>query len=75
MDTPKYTITLNACRKNDCTPIYYSPHKTLKSAMEKFDRIVRGDENYEQLLYDPQEVGVILSLFKGRLKIRTMQPN
>ncbi len=75
MDTPKYTVTLNACSQNDCAPIYYSPHKTLKSAMEKFDRIVRGDENYGQLLYDPHEVGVMLSLFKGGLKIRTMQLN
>ena len=70
-----YTVTLNACSKGDCKEIFRSPQKTLKAAMEKFDRIVAGDENYGQLLYDPHEVGVMLSIFRGDLKVKTMQIN
>ena len=71
----KYTVTLNACSEGNCEELYRSPQKTLKSAMDKFNRIVSGEENYGQLLYDPEEVGVMLSIFKGKSKIRTMQIN
>lgn len=71
-----YIVSINICGVCECRNLFQSPQRTLKAANEKFERLLKGDENYGQFLFDPHEVGVMLSItsHKGK-RIRTMQIN
>lgn len=71
-----YVVAINICGVSECRNLFRSPQRTLKAANKKFERLLSGEENYGQFLFDPHEVGVMLSItsLKG-VRIRTMQIN
>ena len=77
MANVKFVVRINVCgEKGECRNIYTSPHRTLKEAQAKFDRIVLGEENYGQFLYPAEKYGVMLSISRiNGQRIRTMQIN
>lgn len=71
-----FVVRINVCSNGECRNLLYSPHRTLKDAQVKFDRILSGQENYGQFLFPAEKFGVMLSISRANGdRLRTMQIN
>ena len=75
--TPNFILKMTVCSRTEYKVVLNAPHDTLKHANERFDRIMNGQENYGQALYDPHKYGVFLTIKSARTGkvVRRMQIN